>query len=105
MKYKCLEKLNNNAKKPHRFMRVINKGLSAILIGLIALIIMEYSPKFKKFMNEEVLGKNISFGFIGKLYNKYFGDVLPVDKKDNVQEVFNEQLAFSNIEDIEIRVI
>ena len=98
MKYKCLEKLNNNAKKPHRFMRVINKGLSAILIGLIALIIMEYSPKFKKFMNEEVLGKNISFGFIGKLYNKYFGDVLPVDKKDNVQEVFNEQLAFSNIE-------
>ena len=59
MKYKCLEKLNNNDKKPSKLLRILNKGLSAVLIGLIALIVMEYSPKFKTFMNEEVLG-NIS---------------------------------------------
>ena len=97
MKYKCLEKLNSNNKKNSKFMHFINKCLSAILIGLIILIIMEYSPKFKTFMNEEVLGKNFSFGFIGKLYNKYFGDVLPT-KTDNVVKVFNEKLNYNKIE-------
>ncbi len=97
MKYKCLEKLNSNNKKTGKFMHFINKCLTAVLIGLISLIVMEYSPKFKTFMNEEVLGKNLSFGFIGKLYNKYFGDVLPV-KSDNVVKVFDEKISYSNIE-------
>ncbi len=97
MKYKCLEKLNNNDKKSSKLLRILNKGLSAILIGLIALIVMEYSPKFKTFMNEEVLGKNLSFGFIGKLYNKYFGEVLPVDN-ESVVKVFNEKISYTNIE-------
>ena len=98
MKYKCLEKLNsNNKNKSKKFIIFMNKCLSAVLIGLIALIVMEYSPKFKKFMNEEVLGKNISFGFIRNLYDKYFGDVLPSDN-NNIVKVFNEKISFSNIE-------
>ena len=99
MKYKCLEKLMpKNNKKSGKLMRFINKCLSAILIGIIALIVMEYSPKFKTFMNEEVLGKNISFGFLGKLYNKYFGEVLPTSENDNIVKVFNEKIEYSNIE-------
>ncbi len=99
MKYKCLEKLNSdNSNKSHRFMKFINKCLSAVLIGLIALIVMEYSPKFKTFMKEEVLSKNISFGFLGKLYNKYFGEILPESNTDSVVKVFNEKLSFQKIE-------
>ncbi len=99
MKYKCLEKLNpKNNKSQSKIMRFINKCLSAILIGVIALIVMEYSPKFKTFMNEEVLGKNISFGFIGKIYNKFFGKVLPTSSNDNVVKVFNEKIDYSNKE-------
>ena len=99
MKYKCLEKLNqNNEKKPNRFIHFINKCLSAILIGIIALIVMEYSPKFKTFMHDEILNKNISFGFIGKIYNKYFGSVLPENSNDNVVKVFNEKINYSKIE-------
>ena len=101
MKYKCLEKLNSNNKKNHLFLKIMNKGLSAILIGLIALIVMEYSPKFKTFMNEEVLGKNISFGFIGNLYKKYFGNVLPTNSEDNIAKVFNEKISFSDIKTYE----
>ena len=78
-------------------MKFINKCLMAVLLGIISLIVMEYSPKFKTFMNEEVLGKNISFGFIGKIYNKYFGEVLPTDNK-KVVTVFNEKLEYTNIE-------
>ena len=97
MKYKCLEKLKPKEIKKGKVMKFINKCLMAVLLGIISLIVMEYSPKFKTFMNEEVFGKNISFGFIGKLYNKYFGDVLPTDNK-SVVEVFNEKLEYSKIE-------
>ena len=97
MKYKCLEKIKPNAIKKGKVLKFINKCLMAVLLGVISLIVMEYSPKFKTFMNEEVLGKNISFGFIGKIYNKYFGEVLPTTE-DKVVEVFYEKLAYSKIE-------
>lgn len=97
MKYKSLEKLGikrNETKKSGKIIRFINKTLMAIFLALVALIVMEYSPKFKSFMHEEVLGKNISFGLFNKIYNKYFGEVLPTNK-DNVVEVFNEKINFT----------
>lgn len=101
MKYKCLEKLNVKDKDKNkiksRILSFSNKLLTAVLICVICLIIMEYSPKFKVFMNDKVLGENISFGYIGKLYNKYFGDVLPTDK-DSTVSVFNEKINYKNLE-------
>lgn len=100
MKYKSLEKLGFNkepAKKNNKIIKFINKTLMAIFLGLVFLIVMEYSPKFKDFMNNEVLNNNISFGFIGKLYNKYFGEVLP-NTNDNVVKVFNEKLNYKSKE-------
>lgn len=102
MKYKCLEKLglnndNKEDKKKSKIMSFVNKILMAIFLGLVSLIIMEYSPKFKTFMQNEVLNKNISFGFIGSLYNKYFGKVLP-QEDNSIVEVFNEKLVFTNKE-------
>ena len=98
MKYKCLERISNkNIKKENKVIKFFNKVLMAILLGLISLIVMEYSPKFKTFMQEEVLGKNISFAFLGNLYNKYFGEILP-NNSENVVQVFNEKLSFTNKE-------
>lgn len=99
MKYKSLEKLgiNKEESKKHRVIKLINKALTAILLGLILLIVMEYSPKFKSFMQNEVLNKNISFGLFGKLYDKYFGEILP-KTNDNVVQVFNEKLVYKNKE-------
>ena len=98
MKYKCLEKIKPTNQKKGKIVHFVNKCLSAILIGLISLIVMEYSPKFKKFMQDEVLGKNISFGFLGNVYNKYFGKVIPTSKDDNVVDVFNEKIVYDKIE-------
>lgn len=98
MKYKCLEKLKNNenSNKPKsRIMSFANKVLMAVFLGLITLIVMEYSPKFKTFMNDEVLNKNFSFGVFGKLYNKYFGKLLP-NAQDNTVSVFNESLTYTS---------
>jgi stage IV sporulation protein FA len=100
MKYKCLEKMQENNKKPSKLLRILNKGLSAVLIGLIALIVMEYSPKFKEFMHNEVLEKNISFGYIGKLYNKFFGEVLP-STNENIVQVFKEKITYQEKEPYE----
>ena len=96
MKYKCLEKLGINDKKKtkSKILGFCNKMLTAILICVVCLIIMEYSPKFKTFMNDKVLGENISFGFIGEIYNKYFGEVLPTDK-DKTVSVFTEKLTYT----------
>ncbi len=98
MKYKCLEKLvHQKEKKSSRLIRFFNKILMAIFLGLVFLIVMEYSPKFKNFMHEDVLNKNISFGFLGKLYNQYFGKIFP-NNEEKTLEVFNEKINYQNKE-------
>lgn len=101
MKYKCLEKLNvkdkDQGKIKSRILSFGNKLLTAVLICVICLIIMEYSPKFKTFMNNKVLGENISFGYLGKLYNKAFGNILPTEKNGTVS-VFKEKINYKKIE-------
>ena len=101
MKYKSIEKLglnNESGKKNHRIIKFVNKTLMAIFLGLVILIVMEYSPKFKVFMQDEVLNKNLSFGLIGKIYDKYFGKVLPTTD-NNVVSVFSEKLNYKKKED------
>ena len=100
MKYKSLEKLGLNKEtkqKKHNLIKFINKTLLAVFLGLVLLIIMEYSPKFKSYMQNEVLNKNISFGLIGKLYDKYFGEVLP-SNNDKIVSVFNEKISYKDKE-------
>jgi len=99
MKYKSLEKMGfkKDSRKSNKIIKLVNKTLMAIFLGLVFLIVMEYSPKFKKFMQEDVLNKNFSFGFIGKLYNKYFGEILP-NTNENVVKVFKEKLVYSEKE-------
>ena len=100
MKYKSLEKISSNKVKKNRFIKFVNKTLTAIFLGLVFLIIMEYSPKFKEFMRNDVLNKNISFGFFGKIYEKYLGGVLPHDN-NTIVKVFSEKLNYKNKEKYE----
>ena len=98
MKYKSLEKIGfSKDKKDNRFIKFVNKTLTAIFLGLVFLIVMEYSPSFKDFMRKDVLNKNLSFGFLGKVYEKYLGGVLPHDNNNTVK-VFGEKLAYKNLE-------
>ncbi len=99
VKYKYLKKKNNNASS-HKIIKFINKTLMAVFLGLVLLIVMEYSPKFKEFMHNEVLEKNISFGYIGKLYNKFFGEVLP-STNENIVQVFKEKITYQEKEPYE----
>ena len=99
MKYKSLEKLGikKETKGKSKILSFINKTLTAIFLGIVFLIVMEYSPKFKNFMQNEVLDKNISFAFFSNIYHKYFGDVLPTNE-DNVVKVFKEKINYKEKE-------
>lgn len=101
MKYKSLGKIGfNKENKNNRFIKFINKTLTAIFLGLVLLIVMEYSPKFKEFIQKDVLSKNLSFGFFGKVYEKYLGGVLPNDNS-NIVKVFGEKLVYQSKEKYE----
>lgn len=99
MKYKSLEKINSKkeTKGKSKILSFINKTLTAVFLGIVFLIIMEYSPKFKDFMQNEVLDKNISFAFFSNIYNKYFGDVLP-NNDESVVKVFKEKINYKTKE-------
>lgn len=101
MKYKSLEKIGlgkMEKKNGGRVIRFINKTLTAIFLALVVLIVMEYSPKFKSFIREDVLNNNLSFGVFNKLYNKLFGKVIPESNENNVVSVFNEKITYSRKE-------
>ena len=57
-------------------------------------------PDTKEFIEKRVYQDNISFAAINNFYEKYFGDIFPMDSilKDNTRMVFNEQLVFHDQE-------
>lgn len=98
MKYKFLQNREDKEIKKNKFLSFMNKILIAIILGLVSLITMEYSPKFKEFMHNEILDNNFSFAFLGKLYKKYFGEILPQQETDTIA-VFNERISFTSKEE------
>lgn len=98
MKYKCLDKLKpSKTKVKSVFISFINKILFCAIILLVCLILMKQNTEFKDFVNNKILNNNISFAYIKNLYNKYLGEVFPIDG-GNVQEVFNEKIKYKSLE-------
>lgn len=95
--YKSLSKYLNKNKNENKFKKFLLKLskqiLVCIVLFLIGLIILKYdkqnSNKIHKFLYEN----NISFASINKIYQKYFGSILPQNK--NTQKVFEEKLEYN----------
>lgn len=86
-----LRRIRNKNKPKKKFK--INKILVVIVIFLSTLIMLKNNPDYQKKFYKYVFEDNISFAYINKLYNKYFGSILP---KKNVEQVFNETLKYSS---------
>lgn len=99
MKYKSLSKFNleNKSGLKKKVFKFLNKILTMIVLCLVCLIVMEYSPKFKTFINEKVFNNNLSFAKLDSWYKKYLGDILP-NNDNNTTPVFNEKLNYQNKE-------
>lgn len=73
----------------------IFKVMITILLTLLILIGIKSSKNFKRKFYEKVYESHISFSRFNTLYQKYFGNVLPLDGLNNLEPVFNETLIYS----------
>lgn len=75
--------------------RKINKLMILTIIFLITLISMKQHPNIKKELKENMYEKSIKVQQLKKIYEKYFGNILSIDKLNpTTKEVFNEKLQY-----------
>jgi len=74
-----------------------SKLLISIVITLIILILIKSSNDFKTLFYKKIYNTNISFAPISNIYEKYIGKLDIFDNKV-IKPVFNESLAYKNIE-------
>ena len=76
---------------------LILRSLTVIVLFLILAILSKSSITYKDVIVSNIYEKNISFAKIKKLYTKYLGGIVPLDKTiDNEIAVFNEELTYDN---------
>ena len=79
--------------------KVINKFLLSVILLLIGMIIIKNNPKIKPLLIENIFEKSIKFSKTKQVYEKYFGNILSLDKViKETEPVFNEKLSYNKIE-------
>lgn len=77
----------------------LNKFLITVIIFLIGMIIVKQNPTLKSPLKENIYEKSFKFTKSKKLYEKYFGNILSLDKVlKEEQPVFSEKLSFEKSE-------
>lgn len=75
--------------------RFINQTLISIIILLVGLIIVRKDISLKEKINKKIYEENIEFMKVKNLYNKYFGEIFPINNiTSNEQPVFNEKINY-----------
>lgn len=77
--------------------RFINQIFYSVIILLIALISIKKYPNETNSIIKHVYEDNIQFMKIKKLYNDYFGSVIPLNIQ-NEKPVFNEKINYKSLE-------
>ena len=87
-----------NEEKIIKYLRsLILRSLTVIVLFLILAIVSKGNKHYKDMIVTNLYEKNISFTKIKKIYNKYLGGIIPLDKvTPNTSLVFNEQLEYTN---------
>lgn len=80
----------------------LNRFLITIIIFLVGMILVKQNPKLKEVLKENIYEKSFKFTKSKKFYEKYFGNILSLDKViKEEQPVFSEKLSFEKSEDYE----
>ena len=76
--------------------RMLSKTLITIIIFLVGLILVKQNKDIKNFIIENVYEKSFKFTKVKKVYEKYFGNILSINKivKEETP-VFEEKLNYS----------
>lgn len=87
-----------NEEKLIKYLRsLILRSLTVIVLFLILAILSKSNPVYKDKIVTNLYEEHISFTKVKKLYNKYLGGIVPLDKlPTNTTPVFNENLEYTN---------
>lgn len=87
-----------NEEKVIKYLRsLILRSLIVVVLFLLLAIISKGNQKYKDIIVNNLYEKNISFAKIKKLYTKYLGGIVPLEKLDNgMMTVFKEDLEYLN---------
>ncbi len=103
--YKSVNKYLKKKKEPvgirrSFFLSFLNKTLISGLLLISTLCMIKMYPDTKDLIEKRVYQDNISFAKINELYQKYFGDIFPMDTifEDKTRMVFQEQLVYQDEE-------
>lgn len=82
------------------FKKYFSSFFMKLLVVSVLLVSLAIVYKSDSFLRDKISGyffeEDISFTKIKKIYDKYLGGILPVEKNDNVTEVFDEKLRFDS---------
>ncbi len=86
--------------KPHtykysRYSKYISNFLITVIITLISLITLKVKPDLKQTFYKYIYEDNIKFTYFKKMYNKYFGSILPETNK--TETVFDEKMTYESV--------
>ena len=77
--------------------RFFSKLLILSILFLLLIISFKRNITFKTWFKNNLLTNNISLYKIKQEYSKIFGGILPFDKLDIVEPVFNEKLEYKGV--------
>ena len=85
-----------NEEKIIKYLRsLISRCMLVAILFLIMAILSKSSNVYKDLIVTNIYEKNIPFAKIKKLYNKYLGGIVPLDKViEKEMTVFNEKLTY-----------
>lgn len=88
-----------NEEKLIKYLRsLILRSLTVVVLFLVLAILSKSSQNYKDLIITNIYEKNISFAKVKKLYTKYLGGIVPLDKlTPDTTPVFNEKLEYTNI--------
>lgn len=98
MNYRSVDKYLLKNKGNDKGLKKVNHFLFFVVIILGVMIFFKMDSDNKKIITNFLSKNNISFAKINKWYQDNLGDILPF-KKNNVKEVFNEKLEYTNLEE------
>lgn len=97
MKKKNEEKITNEEKVIKYLRNLILRSLIVVVLFLILAILSKNSQTYKDLIVTNLYEKQISFTEVKKIYTKYLGGIVPLDKvTSEVTPVFNEKLEYTN---------
>lgn len=92
-----------NSKKNRKVKRTLKKSVRSlisrvmitVILFLLTLILVKENKEFKKLLIDKVYNESLQFTEAKKIYEKYFGSILSVDKIVPEEEaVFSEKLDY-----------